>query len=457
MTFYFTGVFMCGFVAAEWFISRSTPRGRQLTIVAVVAVIVASLAQVPSATGRERVWTRSPLNFELMRAAAFDVVGPHALLGMISLGPWYTGGATYPWIAANELTEANRAGRDIEPYLGATDMFVIDRDWWHALPHLAPLGPWYLDRRLSLRGFVLPTSPNRHDDFMLFTTARAPTDVRGYFLSASGGEFFQQVADGTTVFSVWQCPRPVPLQRFAAAFYRWYFNYNAAASEQTPVMLLLGNQWDREDALEREARAQSCRPRDIVRGRLSPADASTLLTKLRAGDRPIQVATTFSDALVSRFIANETERTAPLLHLSMNVDWDKAAIDAPAGAAHHNGLPLVIEPPAARWAYGAVLSIRVDDRRSAGLLVRVRARILKGSAGVGIATKDEHDFLARSFRDASGQTVTFNLVVPAAREYGPLVVQNGEYGGATLIELQSIDVLRLEGTEPSLPLLAPAH
>jgi hypothetical protein len=92
--------------------------------------------------------------------------------------------------------------------------------------------------------------------------------------------------------------------------------------------------------------------------------------------------------------------------------------------------------------------MRVEDRQSAGLLVQVRARILKGSAGIGIATKDETDFVARSFRDASDAPATFNLIVPAGVDHGPLIVQNGQYGGETDIELQSIDaflVVDLEG------------
>src|SRR5688572_11280491 len=448
LTLYFTGLFMCVFFGAEWFIRRAARPVGRLAVVATGILVVASLFQVPSAAGRQRVWIWSPQGFEVGRAAAFDLVGPHALIGMVSLGPWYASGARYVWIGANELTVANRSGADVDRYLRAADAFVIDRDWWHALPDLAPLGSWYLERKLSLLGFVLPTFQSRQRDFTLFVTRHAPVGVRGYFLTSSGAQLFEQAADGDAAFSVWRCPRPVLARNvFSAAFYRFEFHYNGAPGLDSPVILMLGNQWDREDALEREANALSCRSRNIVRGRVSQIDASALLARLRQNGRPIQVATTFSDAVGSRVLSDGDEHTAARRRVSLNIAWDKAGIQAAPASIDRKQLPLVIHPPATRWAYGGVLPMHVEDRQSAGLLVQVRARILKGTAGIGIATKDQTDFVARSFRDASDEPATFNLIVPAGVDHGPLIVQNGQYDGKTDIELLSIDAFLMVDLE----------
>lgn len=448
LTLYFTGLFMCVFVGAAWVLRRAAQPVGGLAVVASGILVVGSLIQVPNVVGSQRVWTWSPQDFELGRALAFDLVGPDALIGMVSLGPWYASGGEYVWIAANELTVANRSGADVDRYLRATDAFVIDRDWWHALPDLAPLGSWYLDRKLSLLGFVLPTSQNRQRDFTLFATRHAPTRVRGYFQTSSGAQLFEQVADGDAAFSVWQCPRPVLARNlFPAAFYRFEFHYNATPGADSPVILMLGNEWEREDALERQANALSCRSRDIIRGRVSKIDPTALLAKLRRSAQPIKVGTTFSDAVAPRVLAHDGDHRAGPRRTSLNIAWDKAGIDAAPASAGRRQLPLIIHPPVTPWAYGGVLPIRVEDRQSAGLLVRVRARILEGSAGIGIVTKDEKDFVARSFRDASDEPATFNLIVPAGVEHGPLVVQNGQYGGETNVELQSIDAFLIHDPE----------
>ena len=142
MTLYLTGAFACCFSLVQWAIANTPRPVGRLAVIAAGAVGVGSLVQVPSAAGSEWRWTRSLHNLELSRAAGFDVLGSDALVGMISLEPWYIAGARYAWIAANDLTLAQRAG-NIEPYLRSVKAFAIDKDWWHALPELAPLGSWY--------------------------------------------------------------------------------------------------------------------------------------------------------------------------------------------------------------------------------------------------------------------------------------------------------------------------
>lgn len=451
MTLYLTGAFACCFCLVQWVIANTPRPVGRLAMIAAGALGVGSLVQVPSAAGSEWRWTRSLHNLELSRAAGFDVLGSDALVGMISLEPWYIAGARYAWIAANDLTLAQRAG-NIEPYLRSVKAFAIDKDWWHALPELAPLGSWYLDGRLSLFGFVLPTSHSGRNQITLFASRHPPALVRGYFLSASGGSLFEESQDGTTAVSTWKCPGPVAEGSFAGSFYRMGFHYNTEPGPMSPTIVVVGSEWASLPSIQHEADGLRCQPRDVVRGRLTFVDATTLLSSLRQQDQSTRIAQTFSDAIaMSRHLERPGE--PPSAHrVETTIAWERASIHAVSSSQERTELPIVVKPPARPWGRGATLPLRFDRERSSDMIVRVRARIQGGDAAFGIVPPDDRGFLARAFRESSDEVVTITLFLAAELNPESLTVENGERGSAhTEVELQAVEVFRLDSHGLSSP------
>jgi hypothetical protein len=452
VTLYLAGALGCCFGVAEWAFGHTPrPAGRLAALLAAM-LAVASLAQVPASAGTGWRWTRSLGNLELSRAAGFDVLGPDTLVGMVSLEPWYTAGGRYAWIAANELTLANRADKDVDMYLRAVKAFVIDRDWWHALPDVAPLGSWYLDQKLSLFGFVLPTSYSARNQVMLFASRYPPARVRGYFLSASGGQLFEQTEDGTKAVSIWRCPRPLDERSFAESFYRNGFHYNAAPGPSSPTIVIVGSEWSTQPHVEREAQSLGCHSRDVVRGRLTFVGTETLLSSLRQRDQPTQIVHSFSEAMVTSRGLDRPGEMRAARRLDAQIVWDHASIPTASSSDRRSDLPIVVTPPARRWARAATLPLRMDWDRSADLLIRVRVRIQGGDAGVWIVPPDDRGILAQAAHEPSDEPVTLNLIVKANLDAGALAVVNGERGSAhTQVEVQAIDVFLLDPAAPGSP------
>ena len=452
MTLYLAGALTCCFGAAQWAFGHAPrPLGRLAAVVAGVLAF-ASLAQVPASAGSGWRWTRSLHDLKLSRAASFDLLGPDALVGMVSLEPWYIAGGRFAWIAANELTVANQSGNDVDFYLRNVTAFAIDRDWWHALPNLAPLGSWYLDHKLSLFGFVLPTSRSARNQIMLLASRHAPARVRGYFLSAAGGQLFEQMEDGTAVISVWKCPAPVGESRFEESFYRNAFHYNAAPGPMSPTILIVGSEWRTQPRVEQEALLLGCQSRDVVRGRLTFVGAETLLSSLRQREHPTEIVHTFLEAMVSSRGFDRPGGMRSAARLDTQIIWDQVSIPVASSSDRRSELPIVVKPPARPWARAATLPLRIDWDRSADLMIRVRARIHGGDAALWIVPPDDRGILARADHEPSDEPVTLNLIVKANVDAGALAVVNGERGSAhTEVEVQAIDVFRLDPAAPASP------
>jgi hypothetical protein len=441
MTLYLIAVYALCLSALQAWATRGPWLSRAAAYAAGALVVIGSLAAVPTTAGPTVQWEQGVQDLDVSRAAAFDVVGEDALVGMISLATWYSAGARYVWYAANELTEVNRAGGNLDEYLAAMDAFVIDMDYWHALPDLAPLGTWYMDRRLSLTGFVLPTTRLDRNQVNLFVSTRVPVKVRGYFLDSDGIRVFEQSDTGAAAFSVWQC-RTVLGHRVPPAFYQFHFAYDAAPSITSRTMLLVGSSWDSMSAVEESTRSIGCQRRDVVRGELKPVDRRTLIAALRQKDGRIAVSTTFSEA-VAASLAREgggTEGRAA----NVTINWSKAGVYTPEGTVKDRRLPVLIKPPAVAWGYGAVMPLELRHDAAKTLLIQVKARVVRGSAGFGLVNDRADAFVARVFRDASATPVTISLVVPANTRFGPLIIQNGGQGDDSLVELVSVVAVELD-------------
>jgi hypothetical protein len=357
---------------------------------------------------------------------------------MASLGPWYSAGGRYAWYAANDLTEVNQSGGDVGPFLDSADAFVIDIDWWHALPNLAPVGEWYVDGRLSLLGFVLPTTRSGRHQMNLFVGRQKADRIRGYFIDGAGARMFEQRDGGGAVFSVWQCPVPVDDNRFHDAFYQFAFHYDQAPSPSSRTLLLVGSMASAFSSIERTAGSLNCRGKDVVHGDLRPVKQNDLISALRKEDAYISVSTSLSDAIAatrrgSKANSQDTQN-------SLAIVWGQASVHTDAKNQKSHRLPVLIRPPAVRWGYGGVFPLDVAHDDSKALLFEVKARVLKGTAGFGVLNEQQDAFVARTFRPASDGTITVNLIVPANTKFGPLVVQNGGADQSVLVELQELRV-----------------
>jgi len=448
MTLYLTAAFATCFAALRWLAASSSRLGRVPAYAAGMSVIVATLSAVPNSSGSTWRWTRSLYDMESLRAAAFRIVGNDALVGMVSLAPWYTSGGHYAWYATNDLTEVNQSGGDVAPLLDSADAFAIDGDWWHALPNLAPIGAWYVEGRLSLTGFVLPTNSGGRNQFTLFVSRQKPDRIRGYFFDADGIRMFEQRDSGGAVFSVWQCPGPVDGSRFPDAFYKYAFHYDQTPSPSSRTLLLTGSTADAFSGVERAAGGLNCHTQDVVRGDLSPIKSSDLISALRKEESYISVSTTLSEAIAATRRGSRTN--TPDTQKSLAIVWDQASIQTDARNQSSRRLPVLIRPPAVRWAYGGVLPLDVPHDGSKALLFDVKARILEGTAGFGLLNEKQDAFVSRAFRPSSNGTVTVSLLVPARTKFGPLVVQNGGTDKPTLVELQDVHVSEVEPRSRSL-------
>ena len=448
MSLYITGVYAACFAALSHLVSARSLSGRAVASTAGLSMVIATVAAVPNSANDSWRWTRSLHQMDASRAAGVDIVGRDALVGMVSMGPWYSSGGRFVWNAANDLTEVNRSGGNVAPFLDSADAFVIDIDWWHALPNLAPLGTWYVDKRLSLVGFVLPTTRSGRHQMNLFVSRTKPEKIRGYFLSGERSQVFEQRDGGATVFSVWQCPAPINDNSFPEAFYQFAFHYDQAPSATSRTLLLIGSEATQFSRLHHAIAGLNCQGKDIVFGDLTLIKTANIVSALRRSDQRIEVSTALSDTIGAVRRAEANNVSEPRSELT--IAWEKATVYSDRQNRH--ALPLTITPPAMPWAYGAVLPLRGPYDDSRGLLFELKARVIEGKAGFGVLNERQDAFVARTFRNSSDGSVTINLVVPANTSFGPVVIQNGGISDPVSVELQGLRAVEIRPRSRSLRL-----
>jgi hypothetical protein len=271
-------------------------------------------------------------------------------------------------------------------------------------------------------------------------SARPVGRVKGYFLTNDRQQRFDEVSQGAYALSVFACAAPVPLEHFAQAFYRFSFFYDAPPSPQSKVLLLLGSRAEAVPLLALQAGA-GCTQRDSVRGTLTEVDEAELLRSLNDRDRPIRIAESLGDVLVTAQSAEVGEE----LHLTpaaLELQWAAANLP-PHTPQTGNVLPLTVRPPRVPWGYAAVIPLRFGLPANDTFLVRVRARVRAGEAGVGIVNRREDAFLTRAFRTASSRSSEINLLIVGGAEVGALVIQNGRAGSETEVVVEAIDAYAL--------------
>ena len=252
---------------------------------ALAVVAVFTFTAVPTSMGNRRSWTNRLDALDVIRAASKRVIGDKAVVAVTSAGVWYTGGATYLWNGFNEIILANRSRADIRGYFRPFDGIVIDTNWWNALPSLAPTATWFMQRQLTLKGFVLPTEPTTRHMMHLFVTAADQTPVVGYFVGRREIREFREAAGGDAAFFVLRC-NALPSSAFNRAWYQFSFAYDRQPAPNAPVLLLLAAPATAGESLLAEAGA-GCHAFERRVGTLRPIARSGFADVLR-DEAPIQ-------------------------------------------------------------------------------------------------------------------------------------------------------------------------
>jgi hypothetical protein len=316
---------------------KSATSGRAISAAGAVAVAACCFVQVPVTMGHG--WHFGARNdaLELIRAAAFDVIGPGSKVAITSMPSWYVAGGTTVWEAGSALSHANpdsdvsrqvtgqRGLPDVGELLAPFDAVVSDPEvWWINSSRAAPLNDWYARGLLRLRGFVFrlnnrptlpyPRAPRRVDDVsslnfalteLLYRVSPNDVSVKGYviddnhvfaFVEAEGGE---PAVDDRLWLTVFTCSRrpKLPYQEAAFAF---AFPLRTEPNPTDPHLLLVAV---RPDAYEHAVGrfGDYCEQRDVFRGRRVEVSVESLKSQLRSRDRYIAITTERNIALAGGF------------------------------------------------------------------------------------------------------------------------------------------------------------
>jgi hypothetical protein len=159
----------------------------------------------------------------IARAAAREIVGPHALVGG-RIGLWYiTGAADWHDITRSGLQRTAVSSLDMLAYLDGFDALVEH-------PHMsdvshngqgATLSTWYLDGLLELKGFYFGRGA-RDNSYFVFERS-AEEGVIGFGLDGHDLYRFDAGPDGDHVFVAAVCPLGTGVARLAAITPFWNY------------------------------------------------------------------------------------------------------------------------------------------------------------------------------------------------------------------------------------------
>jgi hypothetical protein len=274
MILYFAGLLLVA-IRLPALLLRTSAR-RTVQTLSAIPVVALALGQVPTSMGSQFDWTSDLDLLDVSRGAAISVVGPDAVVGATSAGTWYKSGAKYLWRANNEIVSITKAGLDVAKYINAVDALVMDSTWFNA--YYAPIGSWYVDGMVNLKGFVLPNTPMTIWNFEIFVKP-GESRVTGYFIGKDEVTRFTQDESGGATFAVLSCPVAVDLSAVSETFYKMSFPYTARPEATAPHLVLMGFLTVR-NAPQGLVKASGCAVRDTVRGTLTKVSRADLL---RAG------------------------------------------------------------------------------------------------------------------------------------------------------------------------------
>jgi hypothetical protein len=448
MILYFVSIFYVVLKGAELLSGAVTMR-RFVATTCAAAISVIALVQVPVSAGLSRAWTRDLDILEILRAAAVEVLGPDAVVGTISAGNWFTAGGRYLWNAFNELTALNKIGNSPATYLARVDALAIDTNYWNATPEYAPVGEWYANGDLKLRGFVFPTAPTTiHLANYFVSSDRRP--VIGFFVKRDTVERFDEVAGGSAGLIVLICQSEVHIPRPTRARYSFAYSYNSPPGPMARQMVFILADMDDVNAIVENAKY--CVSRDLVQGTLTRVDRETLKKRPYVGQKAIEFYATLEDAVwAGKRIALLDPSSVPpaeMLARALSLPVDRM-IPSSASSIQHEGDRVIGRSPPIPWAYIGKLDLEAACIASGGW-VAIDLRVNKGQIGVGVLNRGEDNFLVRRFIAPRDDVQSVYLPVESYHEAGGFIVQNGERAAESEVEIRSVKLARSESEAPAL-------
>jgi SAM-dependent methyltransferase len=122
------------------------------------------------------------------------------------------------------------------------------------------------------------------------------------------------------------------------------------------------------------------------------------------------------------------------------------------GSCVQQGGAVRILTPEGQWAYAATIPLFIPVDTPGDIWVRVRAAVLSGEAGFGVAQKTGSDFQDRIFVHAAPEVRTTFLRVTDAMRAGSLIIQNpAEDGSGGEILLEDVAVYADEPDTDAMP------
>jgi hypothetical protein len=176
---------------------------------------------------------------------------------------------------------------------------------------------------------------------------------------------------------------------------------------------------------------------------------ATYLSKLDLRDEPqgaARLMPTTTPEVLPRLLSDETLLT-PIREFSpLDIEVTGGTIADAGHKRSRGGIPnrsLLLNTPPLPWQYAAILPMPADvppGLAPRACVIRVRLRVHKGSAGVGVLDEDRTDFLARQSVLASDGLIDVFLRVRRFDSATDLVFQTWDRAEVGLIQIDQIEL-----------------
>ena len=382
---------------------------------------------------------------DLMRASARRLVGPDAFVGG-RLGLWYVSGAqSWYEVSPDLLWKSDISDISLPKYFSRFDYVVENSHMSNTTVNssLESLPSWYVSGILKLHGFVF-NEQHSIMDFLIFKTSAA-SKIAGYIVDGQKVSYFSETPTGDFVFGsrVCQFESWPAVNRFNLPHFNAIYLPKAPRADASRSILPAASVNDPQSAVvtfvmpeqDFEARHKTfdaeCRVLDTARGALAEVDVGELLAS-RAQERPMHFYKSVEDAEARRF-DNKTVSFPGFDLDHMVLAYAKASIRS------RDQVKLVVT---AREPYSFAASIEIPDTAlPEPAWVAVRLRITKGQIGIGILDESKNDFIDRHFVDGGDGSETVYVRIKPTPGRKALIIENGDYGGGSAAEIESVRVI----------------
>jgi hypothetical protein len=303
------------------------------TWAAAIALAIPVFTSIPTTLGFEQARLTPRMDdLDVGRATGRELLGPNALMPYISGSHWYTAGSDRWYPAQSDLSYPKYTQMDWQAYLAQFEAVAVDDSHWNFNTRAIPVPQWYVQGKLSLRGFFLN---NRHSEkatlssplaqficgesgqakgepsksgdrctfidyakpegslSYLFLDEKRPTQVIGYGYARDGQLYrFEEENNGEYLFFSGVCASDREPDQTISFFLTFPLDQVGYTNPHVINAILPYQRY----SIARQTFLAGCKPREEIRGRLQTVDKQALLEKLSKEDQPIQFFRTLEAA-----------------------------------------------------------------------------------------------------------------------------------------------------------------